>query len=75
MSFLIGSLFDFAFLIVLTTMYWSDLENVYNLTQSEPYLLKNKIKIHSSVSALRPLNQTKPNQSNFTEKTRFGFWI
>lgn len=81
-SFLIGSLFDFAFLIALTTVYWSDLENVYNLTQSKPYLLKNKTKIHSSVSALHPLNQTKPNQTNQTSQKRPGlgfesrmFWI
>lgn len=40
-----GSLFDFAFLMALTTMYRSNLGNVYNVAQAAAYLLSNILKL------------------------------
>lgn len=66
--FWIGSLFDFAFLIVLTTLYWSDLENVYTLAQLMALFTKQHLKVRlkftdSSVLSLSFALCTKPNQT------------
>lgn len=73
--FRVGSPFDFAFLMVLTTMHWSNLGNVCNLAQTTAYLLSKILKLDENpqpflfcpCSLPCEPNQIKPNQANFTK--------